>query len=62
MIECWKDEDFSVTKEKIVPVCVKDSKYVNGVDSLLVEQPACISFHPSSIAIMFIYWREECYK
>ena len=51
MIECWKDEDFSVIKEKIVPVCVKDSKYVNGVESLLVKQPACISFHPSSIAI-----------
>ena len=51
MIECWENEDFSVIKEKIIPVCVKDSKYVNGVDSLLVEQPACVSFHPSSLAI-----------
>ena len=51
MTEYWKDDDFSVIKEKMVPVCVKDSKDVNGVDSLLVEQPAGISFHPTSLAI-----------
>ena len=49
MREYWKDDDWYVVKEKVVPVCVKCSNYVDGVDNLLVEKPACVSFAVSDI-------------
>lgn len=49
MIECWKDEDFSVIKGKILPVCVKHSEHVDGAENLLVEKQACIAFYMNGI-------------
>ena len=34
MLEHWKDNDYSVVKEKIVPVSVKDSKDVDNAKEL----------------------------
>ena len=50
MKEFWKDDDFTIIKEKIMPVDVKNSKLVNDVDNLLVEKPSCISFSREGVA------------
>lgn len=50
MTEYWKDDDFSVIKEKVMPVSVKYSQQVDDIDNLLVENPACISFAVDDIA------------
>lgn len=52
MTEYWKDDDFSVIKEKVMPVCVKYSQHVDDVDNLLVENPSCISFAVDDIATL----------
>ena len=49
MTECWKNEDYSVIKEKIIPLFVKRSDGVANVENLLVEQPACIAFYMKGI-------------
>ena len=35
MTEYWKDDDYCVTKEKLIPVSVKDSKDVKDIEELL---------------------------
>ena len=50
MQEFWKDDDFTIIKERIMPVQIKCSNQVNGVDNLLVEKPSCISFSMDGIA------------
>ena len=50
MLEYWKDSDYSVVKEKMVPVSVRDSKDVNYVEELLSEKAACVSFQTTHIA------------
>ena len=50
MTEYWKDEDYTIIKEKIMPVSIKDSRDVEQVEELLVEKPACISFKMSGLA------------
>ena len=50
MTEYWKDEDYTIVKEKMMPVCIKDSKDVAHVEELLVEKPACISFKMDGLA------------
>lgn len=49
MVEYW-DDDFSVVKEKIIPVCVKSSSNVNNVRELLAEKSTCISFNINNVA------------
>jgi len=44
MIEYWKDDDYSIVKEKMLPVSVKDSKDVDDVQELLNQKAACVSF------------------
>lgn len=48
--EIWKDEDFTIIKEKIMPVCVKCFEGVTDVENLLVKKPACISFGKEDVA------------
>ena len=50
MLEYWKDDDFTIIKEKIMPVHVKCSNQVNDVENLLVEKPSCISFNKGGVA------------
>ena len=44
MIEYWDDEDYAVKKEKILPVSIKDSEYVEKTDEFLRVKSTCISF------------------
>ena len=48
--EIWKDDDFTIIKEKVMPVCVKCCEGVQDVENLLVEKPACISFGMKDVA------------
>ena len=48
--EIWKDDDFTIIKEKVMPVCVKCSEGVTDVENLLVKKPACISFGRQDVA------------
>ena len=50
MLEYWKDDDFTIIKEKIMPVCVKCMEQVEDVENLLAEKPACISFQMDGVA------------
>lgn len=50
MKECWRDDDYSVVRERMLPVCVKCSKDVDNVSELLVQKPACISFREDNVA------------
>lgn len=50
MLEVWKDDDFAIIKEKIVPVKVNCSHMIDDVENLLVEKPACISFSRNGVA------------
>lgn len=50
MLEYWKDDDYSIVKEKMLPVSIKDSKDVNHVEELLNGKPACVSFQVSQVA------------
>lgn len=68
MEEFWKDEGFSIVKEKIMPVCVKCSEHVESVEELLVQKPACISFKTDGVAkfmkkgayVVLDYGKELC--
>ena len=44
MYEYWNDDDYTMIKEKILPVAVKFSANVDTVDELLTGKPACVSF------------------
>lgn len=50
MTEYWKDEDYTIIKEKIMPVSIKDSRNVEHAEELLVKKPACISFKMTGLA------------
>ena len=50
MQEIWKDDDFTIIKEKVMPVCVKCFEGVKDAQNLLVEKPACISFGMKDVA------------
>lgn len=51
MTECWKNDDYCVTKEKLVPVSVKDSKDVKDIEELLSGKASCVSFHKEHLAV-----------
>lgn len=44
VFEYWTDEDYTIIKEMILPVSVKNSKNVENVDELLKKKSTCISF------------------
>lgn len=50
MFEYWKDDDYSIVKERMLPVSIKDSKDVQHVQELLNGKPACVSFQVSQVA------------
>ena len=50
MLEYWKDDDYTIIKEKLMPVCVTCSASVDNIKNLLVEKPACISFKMDGVA------------
>lgn len=50
MLEQWKDKDYQVTKEEIMPIAIKCAEGVGDVDELLVEKPACVSFRNTGFA------------
>lgn len=50
MREYWKEDAFSVVKEKIIPISVKDSKDVDNVGELINVKPSCVSFSISHVA------------
>ncbi len=50
MLEHWKDNDYSVVKEKIVPISVKDSKDVDNAKELLNKKASCVSFKTDEVA------------
>ena len=68
MIECWKNEDYRVLREKMIPICVKKSEYVEDSEKLLIDRVACIDFHTTEVAkfkkkgafLIFDFGRELC--
>lgn len=50
MFECWKDDDYTVLKEKMMPISVKDSKGVIDVDELLIAKSSSVSFQLTNVA------------
>lgn len=50
MLEYWKDEDYCVLKEKMIPVAVKDSKGVKNTEELLVRKRSSVSFQVINVA------------
>lgn len=50
MFEYWKDDDYTIVKEKVLPVKVKDYMNVDTVEQLLIAKPACVSFLEKPIA------------
>lgn len=50
MFECWKDDDYTVSKEKMMPISVKDSKGVVDVDELLIAKSSSVSFQLTNVA------------
>lgn len=50
MLEYWKNHDYCIVKENIIPVSVKDSQGVKEPCELLNEKPACISFQELYLA------------
>ena len=50
MMECWNDDDYTIIKEKILPVFVKDFENVENVDELLKKKSTCISFSMDNCA------------
>ena len=50
MIDCWKNEDFCIEKENMMPRMIKCFQDVDCVEELLNSKPACISFETTSTA------------
>ena len=50
MIEYWKNNDFCILKEKMMPVQIKDQNGIGNAEELLNEKEACISFSPDHCA------------
>ena len=50
MFEYWKDDDFCVTKEKLIPVSIKKTNRVECEEELLYEKPTCVSFQDAHVA------------
>lgn len=50
MLEYWKDDDYSVVKEKVLPVAVKEWKDVERAEELLIGKEACVSFQVAHFA------------
>ena len=44
MIEYWKNNDFCILKEKMMPIQIKDQNAIGNAEELLIEKEACISF------------------
>lgn len=44
MVEYWEEDGFDIIKKNIVPVSVRMSENVDGIDEILKRKPACISF------------------
>lgn len=48
MIEHWIDDDYTIKKEKILPISVKEHQYVDGVQELLNAKATGISFNAAN--------------
>ena len=44
MTEHWKNDNFCISKEKIMPIQIKYHKDIDNADELLIEKTSCISF------------------
>ena len=44
MTEIWRNDDFCVIKEKLIPTRIRFEKDISSSDELLIEKPACVSF------------------
>ena len=51
MIEYWKNNDFCILKEKMMPIQIKDQNAIGNAEELLIEKEACISFSPDHCAL-----------
>lgn len=52
MIEHWKNDNFCILKEKLIPVQIKLQKNIINADELLKEKEACISFSTAHCAVL----------
>lgn len=50
MFEYWKDDDFCITKEKLIPVSVRKTEDVECWEELLYEKATCVSFQDTHVA------------
>ena len=50
MIECWKDDGFSIIREKMMPISVRESNAVQNVNELMVAKSSSVSFQLTNVA------------
>lgn len=50
MTEYWKNDDFTIIKEKYVPVKIVKYENIEKIDELLKDKPACVSFMTENCA------------
>ena len=46
MIEHYRNDNFCIQKEKIMPIQIKVQNEIGNAGELLIEKEACISFSP----------------
>ena len=50
MFEYWEEDNFCVTKKKLIPVSIKQSNNVEDREELLYAKPTCVSFQDTHVA------------
>lgn len=50
MMEHWRNDNFCILKEKMIPLQIKDQKEIGNAEELLIEKASCISFQLSHCA------------
>ncbi len=68
MLEKWNDDDYTMVKERLLPVAVKESKKVTHAKELLRAKAPCVSFQMAHVAcfqkkgayVLLDYGKELC--
>ncbi len=50
MLEHWKNDDYTMEREKVLPMSIKDFGEVDDAKELLSAKPSCVSFQTTHIA------------
>ncbi len=68
MLEKWNTDDYTIVKEQLLPVAIKDDKKVTHTKELLRAKAACVSFQMTHVAcfkgkgsyVVLDYGKELC--